>query len=92
VKCGSCDYIKEETMKVNEVTEFEQKVSTSGCPKCSVPSISVTDTQELIDELAEMAEQVGTDVEILSDETEEGQMLKKSFGGVAAILRYKAAV
>jgi peptide subunit release factor 1 (eRF1) len=34
---------------------------------------------------------MGTNVEVLSGETEEGQMLKKSFGGIAAILRYKAA-
>ena len=51
----------------------------------------LTETKELIDELAETAELAGTDVEVLSGETEEGQMLKKSFGGVAAILRYKVA-
>ena len=50
------------------------------------------ETKELIDELAETAELAGTEVEVLSADTEEGQMLKKSFGGVAAILRYKAAV
>ena len=42
-------------------------------------------------ESAETAEMAGTKVEVLSGDTEEGQMLKKSFGGVAAILRYKAA-
>jgi len=36
-----------------------------------------------------MAEQVGSDVEIISVATEEGQMLKNSFGGIAAILRFK---
>ena len=92
VKCSSCDYVKEETMKMHEVAEFEQKISSEGCPKCSVPSLTVIETKELIDELAEIAEMAGTNVEVLSGETEEGQMLKKSFGGVAAILRYKAAV
>jgi peptide chain release factor subunit 1 len=91
MKCGSCDYVEEKTMKIHEVAEFEQKISTEGCPKCSVPSLSVIETKELIDELAETAEMVGTDVEVLSGETEEGQMLKNSFGGIAAILRYKAA-
>jgi peptide chain release factor subunit 1 len=90
VKCGSCDYLKNETMKLHEVSEFEQKTNGSACPKCSVPSLSVMESKELIDELAEAAELAGTDVEVLSGETEEGQMLKKSFGGVAAILRYKA--
>ena len=46
--------------------------------------------QELIDELAELADETGADVEVLSGETEEGEMLKKSFGGIAALLRYKA--
>ncbi|MEJ2240690.1 MAG: peptide chain release factor aRF-1 [Candidatus Bathyarchaeota archaeon] len=92
VKCSSCDYVKEQTMKMHDVAEFEQKISSEGCPKCSVPSLTVIETKELIDELAEIAEMAGTNVEVLSGETEEGQMLKKSFGGVAAILRYKAAV
>ena len=91
VKCGSCDYIKHETMKRYEVAEFKQKTNGSACPKCSVPTLSVTETKEIIDELAETAEMAGTKVEVLSGDTEEGQMLKKSFGGVAAILRYKAA-
>jgi peptide chain release factor subunit 1 len=91
VKCSSCDYIKHETMKMHEVTEFEQSISGNACPKCSVPTLAVAEVQELIDELAELAEETGTNVEILSGETEEGQMLKKSFGGIAALLRYKAA-
>jgi peptide chain release factor subunit 1 len=92
VECSSCGYVQERTMKMPEVTEFEQKISTEGCPKCSAPSLTVIEVKELIDELAETAEEMGTDVEVVSAETEEGQMLKKSFGGVAAILRYKAAV
>ena len=91
MKCGSCHYIKNQTMKLHEVAEFEQKTNGSACPKCTVPTLSVTESKELIDELAEAAEIAGTDVEVLSGDTEEGQMLKKSFGGVAAILRYKAA-
>ncbi|MFC1486757.1 peptide chain release factor aRF-1 [Thermoproteota archaeon] len=91
VKCGSCNYTMQETMKIHQVPEFEQQTNGSSCPKCNVPTLAVTDKQELIDELAEAAEVAGTKVEILSGDTEEGQMLKKSFGGVAAILRYKAA-
>jgi peptide chain release factor subunit 1 len=89
VKCSSCDYIKHETMKMHEAPEFEQSISSNACPKCSVPTLAVVEVKELIDELAELAEETGTNVEILSGETEEGQMLKKSFGGIAALLRYK---
>jgi len=91
VKCSSCDYSSRETMKRHKVLELEQNISGSACPKCSVPSLSVADVTELIDEFAELAEETGADVEVLSGETEEGQMLKNSFCGIAAVLRYKAA-
>ena len=91
VKCTSCDYTKQETMKNHEVLEYRQSLNGKPCPKCNVPSLFVANVKELIDELADLAEETGADVEVLSGETEEGQMLKKSFGGIAAILRYKAS-
>ena len=87
VKCSSCDYTKQETMKRHEIPEFEQSLNGKPCPKCNVPAQFLAETKELIDELADLAEETGADVEVLSGETEEGQMLKKSFGGIAAILR-----
>ena len=45
--------------------------------------------KDVIDDLAELAEMSNTDVEIISGETEEGQMLKNAFGGIAAMLRFK---
>ncbi|MEM2546772.1 MAG: hypothetical protein QXM37_03985 [Candidatus Bathyarchaeia archaeon] len=53
------------------------------------PSLGIAETQELIEIFANLAEYTNTDVEIISTETEEGQMLKNSFGGIAAILRFK---
>jgi len=91
VKCTSCDYTKQETMKNHLLPEFEQSLEGKPCPKCNIPTLAVADSKDLIDELAELAEETGADVEILSVETEEGQMLKNSFGGIAAILRYKSA-
>jgi len=76
-------------MKRYEVPEVEQDISNDACPKCGVPTLSVENVEELIDELAELADETGADVEVLSGDTEEGQMLKKSFGGIAALLRYK---
>jgi peptide chain release factor subunit 1 len=77
-------------MKAQEVIEFEQSISGQTCPKCKAPALHLAVVKDVIDELAELAEQVGTDVEVISIETEEGQMLKKSFGGIAAILRFKS--
>jgi len=40
--------------------------------------------------LANMAEYSNVLVEMISTETEEGQMLLKAFGGIAAMLRFKS--
>ena len=43
---------------------------------------------DLVDTFVEMAEEVGSHVELISTETEEGMQLYRAFGGIAAILRY----
>jgi peptide chain release factor subunit 1 len=89
VKCSACGYEEKHTIKSQKLTEFEQSLSGKPCPKCQAPSLGIVDKQDMIDDLAELAEQANTDVEIISAETEEGQMLKNAFGGIAAILRFK---
>ena len=89
VQCSACGYEERHTLKTQEVTDFEQNLSGKPCPKCQAPSLSVVDKQDIIEDLAQLAEQANTDVEIISTETEEGQMLKNAFGGIAAILRFK---
>ncbi len=44
--------------------------------------------KELVHDLVDMAEVIGSEVELISTEFEEGAQLKRAFGGVAAILRY----
>jgi peptide chain release factor subunit 1 len=89
VDCTSCGHTYFQTMKAAEVSSFEQSLAGSPCPKCQIPTLQVTEQKDVIDELAEQAEQSGSNVEVISTETEEGQMLWKSFGGIAATLRYK---
>jgi peptide chain release factor subunit 1 len=89
VKCSACGYEEKHTVKAQKLTEFEQGLSGKPCPKCQAPSLTISDKQDVIDDLAELAEQGNADVEIISGETEEGQMLKNAFGGIAAILRFK---
>ena len=43
---------------------------------------------DLADDFIEKAEEMNTDVEFISTETEEGMQLFRAFGGIAAILRY----
>jgi peptide chain release factor subunit 1 len=89
VKCSACGYEEKHTVKAQMLTEFEQGLSGKPCPKCQAPSLGIEDKQDVIDDLAQLAEQANSDVEIISTETEEGQMLKNAFGGIAAILRFK---
>jgi peptide chain release factor subunit 1 len=51
--------------------------------------MTIIDKKDIVDDFAELAELSNTEVEIISSETEEGQMLKNAFGGIAAILRFK---
>jgi len=44
---------------------------------------------DFVHELVELAELTGAEVEIVSTDFEEGEQLKRAFGGVAAVLRYK---
>jgi peptide chain release factor subunit 1 len=76
-------------MKEQALPPFEQSLIGQPCPNCKAPSLGVVDMQDLIEDYAELAEKVGANIEIVSTETEEGQMLKNSFGGIAAVLRFK---
>ena len=89
VKCNSCGYQEQRTVKSQEMISFEQSLVGKPCPKCKAPSLTVADRQDIVDDLAQLAEYTNAEVEIISTETEEGQMLKNSFGGMAAILRFK---
>jgi len=89
VQCTSCGYTSEETMRTAGVPDFEQSLGSEPCPKCGVPTLQLAEGKDIIEELAELAERADSKVEIISTETEEGQMLRKSFGGIAATLRYK---
>jgi peptide chain release factor subunit 1 len=89
IKCSACGYEEKHTVKTPEMGAFEKSLSGKPCPKCQAPSLTVNEKQDIVDDLAQIAEYSGTDVEVISTETEEGQMLKNAFGGIAALLRFK---
>jgi peptide chain release factor subunit 1 len=76
-------------VKAQELQAFEQGLVGKPCAKCSAPSMTILEKKDVIDDLGELAELSNTDVEVVSTETEEGQMLKNAFGGIAAMLRFK---
>ncbi|MEM3550660.1 MAG: peptide chain release factor aRF-1 [Candidatus Bathyarchaeia archaeon] len=89
VKCNACGHEEQQTLQAPAIISFEQNLTGKPCPKCKAPSLTIIEKQELIENFAQLAEYTNTEVEVISTETEEGQMLKNSFGGIAAILRFK---
>ena len=67
------------------VADADDKVR---CRECGALAI-VEENKDLIDDFFEIADSFNTSVEIISEESEEGEMLMKAFGGIAAILRYR---
>lgn len=57
------------------------------CPECE-GEVEILSDEDLVDWFYDQAERVGTEVELISVESEEGDMLMKAFDGIAAILRF----
>jgi peptide chain release factor subunit 1 len=87
VKCdsGKCGYETVET--TTDLPRFESNLG--GCPQCSGGHLAVEDDVDIIEELSEMAESTGSKAKIISAGSDEGELLFKAFGGVAAILRFQ---
>ena len=81
IDCQACGFHAEVTQKEG------QKVNDLTCPQCG-EKMKITKEEDTIEELAQIAEDLGSTVEIISTETEEGMQLFRAFGGIAAILRY----
>ncbi|MBR2348309.1 MAG: peptide chain release factor aRF-1 [Candidatus Methanomethylophilaceae archaeon] len=67
------------------VKNADEKIA---CPTCG-SNASVIKEEDLIDDFFLRADEFNTRVQIISPDSEEGDMLLKAFGGIAAILRYK---
>ncbi len=78
--CSSCS---------NHSVLYRQNKDDVPCPKC-VATMQATQSEDLVETFYRMAEESGTTVELISEESDEGKLLKKAFGGAAGILRYVA--
>ncbi len=78
VKCPSCGYETKETMK-----EEPEEMS---CPECGY-NLEI-ESEDLVEEFYNIADQFGTEVKLISGDSEEGDLLDRAFGGIAGILRF----
>ncbi len=79
-RCPQCGKEIVETVKGN--------IPDKKCPECDV-LMEIVEKKDLIEEYYEIAEENGTKVELISDESEEGKIFATAFGGIAALLRYR---
>jgi len=80
LKCPSCGFTKEGTAK-DSTEEFK-------CDKCQT-IMDVEQVHDLVGDLHKVADDNNTKVEFISGESDEGELLKKAFGGIAGILRFR---
>jgi peptide chain release factor subunit 1 len=85
LKCPSCEYLEERTISEEQLNDFEPPL----CNKCgNSSSMEIVDKIDLIDELSDLAEKTSGKVEIISQDSEDGDSLYSAFNGIAGILRY----
>jgi len=86
-KCRKCGTVKSDVVQTSAKVQRRQDMISEPCKSCGSTEYDVTE-RDIVDILEESAFQVGSKVEVISSGTEEGNMFK-TFGGIAAILRYR---
>jgi peptide chain release factor subunit 1 len=79
---------------VNGDWDGERTVADAGDPGvCPTDggALALLGETDIVDEVSQAATATGGSVELISRDSEEGELLMKAFGGIAAILRYRVA-
>ncbi len=58
------------------------------CPECGAAA-KILSSEDLVDDFFEMSEAYNSNMQLISGDSEEGEMLLRAFGGIAALLRYR---
>jgi peptide chain release factor subunit 1 len=86
-RCSACQNEFVRTLPDDEV----DRVLGGPCPRCNATALSETASEDLVEGLFARASASGASLRLISTESEEGEMLAKAFGGLAALLRYPLA-
>jgi peptide chain release factor subunit 1 len=87
VRCQACGHELQETF--DDVEVYKRQLAGRPCPNCGEAKLQLIESKDMVQELCELADKFGTEVEFISTETEEGKQLWAAFKGLAAILRFK---
>ncbi|MEE9601557.1 MAG: peptide chain release factor 1, partial [Thermoplasmata archaeon] len=67
-----------------------ESVNPGQCPKCGA-DLSMDEKVDLVEDLHDKAERLGTKVELISEDSEEGKLFWRAFAGLGGILRYRVS-
>lgn len=85
LSCSSCNYSDQRTLSEDNLKE----INLPNCTTCKTPTpMEITEKIDLIDELSDLAEKTGCNVQLISSGSEEGDSLYSAFSGIGGILRY----
>ena len=87
VTCKKCGKEKTKIVKKHETISEIRSMRGAICDRCKADDYEVVEG-DMVEFLADRANESGARAEVISSKSEEGAMLQ-SFGGVAALLRYK---
>ncbi|HID09011.1 TPA: peptide chain release factor 1, partial [Candidatus Micrarchaeota archaeon] len=82
--CPKCGHEEEAVSRSEDDLKKPRK-----CPLCNA-EMELKAVEDAVEEMIRLAEDTGASIFFISPDTEEGQKLSKGFGGVGAVLRYRA--
>ena len=86
--CKKCGTTKMQTVPASKKVQGRQDLAAAPCANCGATDYEFGES-DVVDVLEVLGFQGGSRVEVISSGTEEGSMFK-TFGGVAALLRYRS--
>ncbi len=86
-RCTNCQNTFTRSLTDEELEEAPELA----CPKCGAVQLTELGREDYVESLFRRAVDSGAKPRLVSTESEEGEMLARAFGGVAAILRYPVA-
>jgi len=89
LECRSCDFKEHQIIEMDELEAYEEKVKGLKCLKCGTGNYEIIEKEDLIEMLVKLADKANAKIEIISTHIEEGEMLLRSFGGIAAVTKYR---
>ena len=87
--CQNCGNTITFTFSQEEMQSELPKRLGEPCSKCNNSTMTIKEIKPLIDVLISEAENMGTRIELISSEHEQGEMFKRAFQGIAGLLRHR---